>query len=471
VAPGASAPFRAVVERLQAVMAEHDVPGAALGILAGGWEEHAVFGVDGVESNAPVTPDTLFQIGSITKTYTATAMLRLLDMGRFDLDTRVRAVLPYLQLADESTAAQVTIRHLLTHTGGWWGDYFTDSGGADDAIERFVAADLRTLEQLAPVGEYVSYNNSGFILLGRLLEVLTGRRYRAALQDLVLDPLALGQSFFSPDAVERRPHALGHGSGATPVAPLFLPRNVDPAGGLWATTRDVLRYARFHLGDGTAGGVRLLRPETLGLMQTPQVPIPGQPTLRMGMNWLVQEVPGVRLVFHDGETFGQSALLTLIPDRQFALVLLTNALPGGALAAQTVLLEAMARYLEIGPGGGSSSPPPSAGQALDLPPEALAAYAGRYRVPTGTFLLRLEGDTLVASAESTLVPGQVRPSNAAAAIAEARQPVPLIFLREDLAVVVSAGTPTPIVFVRKPDGSVGWLDIGLRLVPKVGPAT
>jgi hypothetical protein len=235
----------------------------------------------------------------------------------------------------------------------------------------------------------------------------------------------------------------------------------------------VLRYARFHLGDGTAGGVRLLRPETLRLMQTPQVPIPGQPTLHVGMNWLVQEVPGVRLVFHDGQTFGQSALLTLIPERQFALVLLTNAVPGGALAAQTVLLEAMARYLEIGPGGGESpSPPPGAGQGLDLPPEALAAYAGRYRVPTGTFLLRLDGDTLVGSAESTLVPGQVRPSNAAA-IAEVSQPVPLTFtfLREDLAVIVSAGTPTPIVFVRKPDGSVGWLDVGLRLVPKVGPAT
>jgi CubicO group peptidase (beta-lactamase class C family) len=179
VAGNASAPFRAVVEQLRAAMAELGVPGAAIGILGGGREEHAVLGVASVETGETVMPDTLFQIGSLTKSYTATAILRLSEAGKLDLDAPVRGLLPHLRPADEPAAAEVTVRHLLTHTGGWWGDYFSDSGDGDDAIERFVATDLPTLMQLAPVGAHFSYNNAGFILLGRLIEVVTGQRYRA----------------------------------------------------------------------------------------------------------------------------------------------------------------------------------------------------------------------------------------------------------------------------------------------------
>jgi CubicO group peptidase (beta-lactamase class C family) len=114
---------------------------------------------------------------------------------------------------------------------------------------------LRTAPQLAPLGAFFSYNNTGFMLLGRLIEVVTGQIYRAAMQELVLDPLGQAESTFTPAEVERHSHALGHGSGQQGMAlvtPLNLPRNIDPAGCLWSTTRDQLRYARFHLGDGTA---------------------------------------------------------------------------------------------------------------------------------------------------------------------------------------------------------------------------
>src|SRR5829696_6562351 len=236
-------------------MAEHQVPGAALGILAEGREEHAVFGVASLETKAPVTPDTRFQIGSLTKTYTGTAIMRLIDQGKLDLYAPVRTYLPNLRLMDEDVAARVTVRHLLTHTGGWWGDDTSDTGNGDDAIARYVMERLPTFPQVAPLGAFFSYNNTGFTLLGRLIEVVTGQTYRAAVQELVLDPLGQAESTFTPAEVERHPHALGHGSGQQGMAlvtPLNLPRNIDPAGGLWSTTRDQLRYARFHLGDGTA---------------------------------------------------------------------------------------------------------------------------------------------------------------------------------------------------------------------------
>jgi CubicO group peptidase (beta-lactamase class C family) len=138
IAPNASSRFRAVAERLLAAMAEHQVPGAALGILADGREEHAVFGVASLETNAPVTAETRFQIGSLGKTYTGTAIMRLVDQGRCDLDATVRTYLPDLQLMDADVAARVTVRHLLTHTGDWWAEDTSDTGTGDDAISRYV---------------------------------------------------------------------------------------------------------------------------------------------------------------------------------------------------------------------------------------------------------------------------------------------------------------------------------------------
>ena len=212
----------------------HRDAGAALGILADGREEHATFGVDRIERDMPVTGDTLFQIGSITKTFTGTAVMRLVDQGALDLNATVRTYLPDFRLENEDVAARATLRHLLTHTGGWWGDFFVDTGAGDDAIARYVEQWVPTLPQLTPLGEYVNYNNSGFTLLGRLIEVATGQEYRAALHALVLDPLGLNSSVFAPDEVTARPHADGHFTehGSTrSQEPLFLPRAVDPRAG------------------------------------------------------------------------------------------------------------------------------------------------------------------------------------------------------------------------------------------------
>jgi CubicO group peptidase (beta-lactamase class C family) len=121
LAADSSTRFRAVAEALMAAMTATGTPGAALGILADGREVHATFGMDRVEGGVPVTADTLFQIGSITKTFTGTAVMRLVDEGALDLDATVRTYLPDLRLENEDVAARVTLRHLLTHTGGWWG--------------------------------------------------------------------------------------------------------------------------------------------------------------------------------------------------------------------------------------------------------------------------------------------------------------------------------------------------------------
>src|SRR5512136_1989104 len=125
------------------------VPGVAVGVLHNGREQVAGFGVTSVENPLPVNADTLFQIGSITKTFVGTAAMRLVEMGKLGLDVPVRVYLPDLRLASEEVASQVTLRHLFTHTGGWVADYFDDLGPGDDALAKIVAR-MSNLEQLTP---------------------------------------------------------------------------------------------------------------------------------------------------------------------------------------------------------------------------------------------------------------------------------------------------------------------------------
>ena len=173
------------------------------------------------------------------------------------------------------------MRHLLTHTAGWFGDDFTDTGDGDDALARYVA-EMADLPQIAPLGRYFSYNNAAVSLAGRVIEVVTGQTYEAAVSELVLEPLGLDADLLLPRGdhdrgVRGRPRAQVDPSGAPVVLePWALPRAVNPAGGLVSSVVDQLRYARFHLGDGRmpAGpaGRLVLSQEAMQRMQTPLGP-------------------------------------------------------------------------------------------------------------------------------------------------------------------------------------------------------
>src|SRR5512147_1749502 len=188
-----SAEITRVIQRLR-------IPGMAVGVWHDGIEQVAGFGVTSVENPLPVTPDTLFQVGSISKTFTATALMMLREAGKVDLDTPLRAYLPDFRLSDEDVAAHVTIKHLLTHTGGWLGDYFNDFGFGDDAQARMLI-EIAKLPQVTPLGEVWSYCNTGFNIAGRLVEVLTGQTYEAAIKEMILDPLEMQRTFFFPHEV------------------------------------------------------------------------------------------------------------------------------------------------------------------------------------------------------------------------------------------------------------------------------
>ena len=470
VAADASPRFRAVADAVKAAMAANGVPGTALGILMDGEEEHAVFGFANLETQEKVTPETRFQIGSVGKTYTATATMQLIAAGKIDLYAPVRTYLPDLQLQDESVAARVTILHLMTHTAGWWGDTFFDTGDGDDAISKLVEEWLPKLPQYAPLGMFASYNNGATVLLGRVLEVVEGKRYRDVIQDLLLDPLGMSYSTYDIAEAESHPYSLGYHSSpqATELqTPLHLPRSIEPAGGnFWSTTPEQLLFARLHLSDGVApDGTRLLPAYSAQLMRTAQSSFSGVSAMHMGLIWFVQEIGGIRFATHIGDTFGQHTTLLLAPDEGFAMVLLTNAEPGGGAAASAANVEAARAYLgmdddatQVGVGGAVSYAADTS--PLDLSSAELAEYTGRFETPVDGMSLRVDGNQLLISVETKDMEGYVREAILPADVTD--YPVSVI-TGDRLAI----GSSMVASFIRKPDGEIGWLRASVRTMPKV----
>jgi CubicO group peptidase (beta-lactamase class C family) len=433
------------------LMAHYHVPGVAVGICHAGQAYTAGFGVTNTEHPLPVDAHTLFQIGSITKTVTGTMLMRLVEQGRADLDTPVRAYLPDFQLADADTAARVTLRHLATHTGGWLGDFFDDCGPGDDALARMLDKVAR-LPQIAPLGEVFSYNNAGFYILGRIIEVVTGQTYEQAAQALVLAPLGMDRSFFfAADAISHRV-AAGHravydlpgAAGTPPVArPWGLARTGNPVGGLISTVTDQLRYARLHLGEGGS----LLRPATLAEMHTPRVPAANGEQL--GVTWFMRDLGGVRALRHGGATKGQCATLELVPARGFALSVLTNSDRGSELH-QAVARWAFGHYLGLA----ESAPEPRAASA-----DELAQYAGHYAAALADRDLYLKDGALWM---------QVEPKGGFPTVdtppGERPPPTRVALTDTDRALLLDEPFQgTRAEFLRGPAGEIVWLRVGGRI--------
>lgn len=358
------------------------IPGVAVGVWHKGREYAAGFGVTSVENPLPVTPDTLFQVGSISKTFTGTLLVQLAEQGRLDLDAPVRRYLPELKLRDEGVARRVTPRHLLTHVGGWVGDYFNDFGNGDDALARMVAS-LDQLEQVTPLGEIWSYNNAGFNIAARLIEVITGQPYEQAVQTRLLDPLGMKMTFFFPsDILITHRFVVGHqheGGKVQVARPWAIGRAGAGVGGVVSTVRELLAYARFHMSNGR----RLIKRKSLAAMRVPQVDAGGRG--QIGLTWFIRQAGPLTLYGHGGATKGQQALFQFIPSEDFALAVLTNSDAGGTLNPN-VLKWALEIFF------GVALPAPKPGK---VPARQMKEYTGRYALPLSVFDLKLEKDRLV----------------------------------------------------------------------------
>jgi CubicO group peptidase (beta-lactamase class C family) len=426
-----------VFEAVQAARDEHGVPGVAVGVLEDGVERHEAYGVTSVENPLEVTPDTRFQVGSITKTFTGTAICELAARGELDLDRPVREYVPGLLLADADATERVTLRHLLSHTGGWFGDYFDDTGWGDDAAAVYVER-MRELPQQTPVGELWAYNNAGFALAGRVLELVTGRRFEDAVQELVLDPLELSSTTFWPWEVMTERFAVGHvglGEELQVARPWPVGRSAHAAGGIVSTTPDLLSYARLHLDP----------PPALAPMQEPQAPTTDDGEW-VGLTWYGEDRFGT--LRHGGGTNGQLSLLLLVPARSLAIALLTNHSPGGLQVIDAALEAA---------GLATDDPQPVDGVPL-------AEYGGVFETTVDRITLTpLDGARLRVASESLGgFPAKDSPPGPQLPPAEA-----FFYTPERWYIDAGPLKGTRGHFIRGDDGALRWLRVGGRLFRRV----
>lgn len=327
------AEFRSwLADELPRLLTAHNVPAASVGVYFRGDTVTQAAGILNARTGVEADTESVFQIGSITKVWTATLIMQLVDEGLIDLDETVRRYLPGFSVADDDASARITVRQLLSHTAGFSGDGDVDTGRGDDAVEKLMPF-LSSCRQLFAPGEMFSYNNAGYSVLGRIVEVLRGMPYNAALRRHLIEPLGLTD--VAPTAYEAILFraAVGHLQADLTVPPVPTPvwaldSSNAPAGALLAmTARELLGFARLHVSGGLASdGSRVLGARSVAEMQTRQVELPplGFMGDAWGLGWAITDTDAGPLIGHDGGTMGQNAFLRIVPGADFAVCLLSN---------------------------------------------------------------------------------------------------------------------------------------------------
>lgn len=383
---------------------EFGIPGAAVGLLHGSREITATHGMTSVRDPLPVDEHTLFHLASVTKSFTATALVRLAAEGRIDLHAPVRRYVPELRLADEQAAATITVLNLLNHTAGL--DWNLIDAEADESLQAFVAT-MAELKLIAPPGARASYSQAGYNLAGLVIEKVTGLPFEQAIAELLLTPTGLTNTFFDLDEVITRRFAVGHNpdqdGNLQPARPWKAwragTRGNNPGGGIVSSVSDLLRWARFQLGDGAG----VLPAEALHRMREQTVELRAS-TLGdgFGIGWFLREVDGAHTIGHGGSGNGQFAELLLVPAHDFAVISLANAGPDGYRFNQSVLRWALEHHLGL----------------IERDPEPLPFDAARAREVVGRYEIDAMNVDLATDGARLTLAVQIKPEIRAAAASD-----------------------------------------------------
>ena len=436
------------------------MPGASLGILTttrSGFSRTVVTsGVVSTRTGVAATPDTLFQMGSISKVWTATLIMQLVEEGLLDLDSPVRNILPDFAVADAVATETVTTRHLLTHTSGIDGDVFIDGGRGDDCVERYVASLKSTVQLFAPGTDW-SYCNTGFVIAGRIIEVLRGKSWDAVLRERIIEPLGLTKTTTLPEETALHRAAVGHVGAADDLeqTPQFLiPRSMGPAGLINSTAEDLLLFAQDSMREDP---ILLQRSTHLAMLEERRQIGDVSSADIMGTTWLLHNWGGVLAHGHNGGTLGQQSFLRVVPSCGLAVVLMAN---GGAMDALSgdLLAEVIGSI-----GGVSVTPAFSPGDPhtrVTSSPEELDALCGLYRDAAADFVLERTGGSLTARRTDHIDPSVT---------AESAESVSLSLIEVHPGVFATQ-LPQSAGWIRitfSDNGSTQLLHVGSRAYPRV----
>lgn len=384
---------------LRGAIRRYKVPGASVAILKNNRiMTTAAAGLCSLDTQVPVTDDTLFQIGSITKPFTTTLAMQLVDEGKLDLDTPIQHYLPSFRVADLDVSRTVTARQLLSHQSGIDGDLFVDTGRGDDNTARLLEA-ATMMPNLFPPGEMLSYCNLGFAIVGRVIEVLTGQTWDEVLKARIFDPLGMKHAFSLPEMALRYRCAIGHVPSQRKKDVWYATRQPYLAMGQKAagatptmTASDLLKFAQMHINRGkNQDGDKILNARSVSAMQTRQIRAPKYSPSHIchwGLGWFFVDWDGTRLFGHDGGTIGQAAYLRILPGKDIAVALLTNGGDAAGLADE-ILGHIFFELSRIRP---PAIPDAEPGLQIDV-----NTLAGTYQNLSERLEFRVKGDDLTLS--------------------------------------------------------------------------
>ena len=356
-----------------AELKERNAPGAAVAVVRDNKIIFAKgFGLANVETNAPVTPDTLFQIGSITKTFTAAALLTLSEKGKFRFDAPVGNYVKGLN----PRISKLTLHHLLSHTSGII-DEPDEYGGQDETM---MATYLRSWKDdyiLFDAGEVFSYSNSGFALAGLVAQEVSGKLYADLMTEEIFQPLGMARTTFRPTVAMTYPLAVGHrsaGGKISVVRPLPNDARLYPAGTMYSSVNEMALFAVAFMNGGKLDGRQVLSPAVIAKMQAPNAKqLSAADDTGYGYGLFTNHYRGVRRVWHEGAMTGYVGSMMMVPEQRFAVIILCN---GDGVRLNKTEERAMEMMLRLAPKE-DSGPPPS----QPMSESEMKKYVGVYEQP------------------------------------------------------------------------------------------
>ncbi len=320
---------------IERAVADWPAVGLGCGVIANGTTLFARgFGVRRLGGSEAIDDRTLFAIGSVSKSFTGTAIAMLVDEGKIAWDSRVIDHLPGFRLFDQWVTREMTVRDLLTHRSGLErGDFMWYKSGYDsNEVMRRVAY----LEPSWSFRTTFGYQNIMYLAAGQLIEAVAGKSWDDFIRERIFAPLEMTDSHPSLATIDERgnvaqPHALVDGT-MRQIRP-HDGLNINPAGSIYSNVNDMLAWVRLAIDRGEYKGRRLLSSGASQMTQTPQMPIaqsgwaemfPDVEFLSYAAGWFVCSYRGVTVVTHGGNVDGMSAVAAMVPERGFGIVAFAN---------------------------------------------------------------------------------------------------------------------------------------------------
>jgi CubicO group peptidase (beta-lactamase class C family) len=342
------------IERLieEQMRAAH-VPGLALAVVRDNDVVYARgFGVTSVEDGAlPVTPHTLFRIGSLTKALTCTASLRLVEEGTLDLDRPVGDYVPWLTFSQAGAAQRITLRMLMSHSTGLPTSHSPFGRRGPAGLEAYVREDVPRYPFVAEPAAVYAYSNPGLRIAGAVAQVVSGKPYEQLMQELVFGPLDMVRTTFDPTVAMTYPLAQSHDlhdDGGLSVQHRFADDSGGyPSGGAISTVQDLAHWAVMQMSGGRYQGQPILSPQSVAQMQAAQVEMYTASRAGYGLGVIVDTYKGLRRVWHEGSISTFGSRLVMVPEAGTAVLLLCNRAPGFWARAEAISSHLLDRVLDV----------------------------------------------------------------------------------------------------------------------------